>query len=135
MTTGREETDMTEHHYGDDRGLTVYDLRGATEVDLGYTPEGGYVDGYDRFWEAADALPVGGVIAAGWEGDLAYWRKDSDTDFAWTLVHLDFASEDVVESLAAVGIEVGYQEIMDANTLSAGGDIEKAYVVKPREEF
>ena len=112
----------------DDRGILVYDLKDATEIDLGYTVDNPLGDAYGNFWDAVNPLPVGSVVAAGWTDALAYWRKDSTTDFQFTLVHVtgDNDDEDLV---------VGYVENQDPNTLACGGDIEKAYIIKPREEF
>jgi hypothetical protein len=98
----------------------VLTIDNAREIDLGYD-EDPLGDAYSKFWDAVNPLPVGSIVAAGWPGNLAYWRKDSDTDFRFTLVQIDGDDMPLVP---------GYVETSDPNTLSCGGDIEVAYVIR-----
>jgi hypothetical protein len=72
------------------------------------------------FWSIADLLPTHAIVALGWADSMSYWVKGSAVSFHWMLAQSDNEA-----------LPVGYIETADPETLTAGGDIDVAYLVTP----
>jgi len=79
---------------------------------------------YGQVWDTFNSLPEGSLVATGFvDTGLVYFRKVAADRLAWRVVRVDIP--DVADIL-----EVGYVETSDPAVLDAGGDIERAYVVR-----